>query len=78
MFCIGKFARRLSLQYRIRSQHWHRRSLQSLVKHLDSPIEFMIANDPSVVPEMIEQIDHQFALVSQTDFGALIHVADVD
>ena len=27
---------------------------------------------------MIEQIDHQLALVSQTDLGALIHVADVD
>src|SRR6266436_1111711 len=66
MFRIGKLARRLSLQYRIRSQHWHRRSLQSLVKRFDPPIEFVIANDPGVVTKMIKQINHQFSLVSQT------------
>ena len=78
MFRIRKFARGLSLQYRVRSQHRHCRSLQRLVKCLNSPIEFVIANDPRIVIEMIKQIDHQFPFGPQTDFGALIHVADVD
>ena len=38
----------------------------------------MIADDPGVVFEMIEQIDHQRALVSKADVSPLIHVADVD
>ena len=38
----------------------------------------MITDDPRVVFEMIEQIDHQLALVAEADVGALIHVADVD
>jgi len=38
----------------------------------------MIADDPGVVFEMIEQVDHQRALVSKADVSALIHVADVD
>src|SRR5206468_228332 len=52
MFRIGKFARRLPLQHRVHSQHRHSRSLQSLVKWLDSPIEFVIANDQRVVCRM--------------------------
>src|SRR6266566_6511948 len=78
MFRIGKFARRLPLQHRVHSQHRHSRSLQSLVKWLDSPIEFVIANDPRVVSEMIKQIDHQLTFAMQADLGALIDVADVD
>ena len=38
----------------------------------------MIADDPRVVFEMIEQIDHQRALVSKAHVGALIYVADID
>src|SRR5881397_1279348 len=38
----------------------------------------MIADDPGVVFEMIEQIDHQRALVSQANVSPLIHVTDVD
>src|SRR5262245_39607866 len=38
----------------------------------------MIADDPGVVLEMIEEIDHQRALVSEADVSPLIHVADVD
>ena len=48
------------------------------MKCLDSPIEFVIADDPGVVFEVIKQIDHQFAFVPQTDFCALIYVANVD
>ena len=43
-----------------------------------SPIEFMIADDPGVVLEMIQQIDHQRPSVSEADISALIHVADID
>src|SRR5437899_822672 len=78
MVSIGKFACRLSLQYRVRSQHRHCRSLQCLVKGFDSPIKFVIANDPGVVTKMIKQIDHQFPFVPQTDLCALIYVADID
>jgi hypothetical protein len=38
----------------------------------------MIAYDPGVIFEMIEQIDHQRALVSEADVSALVYVADVD
>src|SRR5947199_5787458 len=78
MIRIGKVARRLSVQGRVHSKHLHSRSLESLVKWLDSPIEFVIANDPRVVSEMIKQIDHQLTFAMQADLGALIDVADVD
>ena len=38
----------------------------------------MITNDPRVVFEMIEKIDHQRTLVSEADVGALIHIPDID
>ena len=38
----------------------------------------MIADNPRVVFQMIEEIDHQRAVCAQTDIGALIDVADVD
>src|SRR6266498_1421266 len=38
----------------------------------------MIADDPGVIFEMIKQVDHQRALVSKADVGALIYFADVD
>ena len=38
----------------------------------------MIANDPCVVFEVIEEIDHQCAVGAQADIGALINVTDVD
>ena len=38
----------------------------------------MIADDPGVIFEMVEQIDHQRAFVSKADIGALIYVADVN
>jgi hypothetical protein len=41
-------------------------------------IEFVIAHDPSVVLEMIEQVDHQRAFVAEADVSALIYVTDVD
>src|SRR4029077_3449077 len=41
-------------------------------------IELMITNHPRVVSEVIEKIDHQFALVSEAHLCALIDVADVD
>ena len=47
-------------------------------KRLDPPIELMIADNPRVVSEMIEQIDHQLAFVAQTDIRPLIDIADVD
>ncbi len=78
MFRIGNRAGRLSIQDRVRRQHRHLRSPQRACKRLDSPIEFVIANNPRVVFEMIKQIDHQLALVTQADVGALIHVPDID
>ena len=78
MSCVGKFASGLCLQHHVRGQNRHCRSLQSLVKRLDPPIEFVITHDPGVVLEVIELIDHQLALVSQTNVGALIHVAHID
>jgi len=38
----------------------------------------VVADDPGVVFQMIEQVDHQRAVCSQTDVGSLINVADVD
>src|SRR3954467_9406771 len=38
----------------------------------------MIADHPGVVFEVIEKIDHQFALVSEAHLCALIDVADID
>ena len=79
MFRIRKFAGRFSFQSTCSQPELALLDLcNACSKRLDSPIEFVIADDPGVVFEMIEQIDHQFALVSQADFSALIHVADVD
>src|SRR4029077_3676669 len=44
----------------------------------DTPIEFVIADNPGVVAEIIEQIDHQLAFIAQTDVGALINIACID
>src|SRR4029077_4532277 len=41
-------------------------------------IELMITNHPRVVSEVIEKIDHQFALVSKAHLCALIDIADID
>ena len=41
-------------------------------------IELVIANHPGVVFEVIEKIDHQFALVSEAHLCTLIDVADID
>ena len=38
----------------------------------------MIAHDPRVVFQMIEEIDHERAVGSQADIGALVNVAYVD
>ena len=54
MFRIGKFAGWFSLEHCVRSQHWHCRTLQRLLKRLHSPVELMIADNPCVVFEMIE------------------------
>src|SRR6266480_3408289 len=78
MLQIGTCAGRLSVQDRVCSQHLHCRSLQRIDKRLDSPIELMIAGDPCVVFEMIKEIDHQLALVAQTDVRPLRDVAHVD
>src|SRR5436190_9397829 len=78
MLRIRKFTGRLALQQRVRSQDWHCRSLQGLLKRRDSPVELMIADNPCVVFEMIEQVDHQFAFAAQADFSALINIPDID
>ncbi len=38
----------------------------------------MIADDPGVVFQIIEEIDHERAVRSQADIGPLINVADVN
>ena len=38
----------------------------------------MIPDDPRVVFQMIEEIDHERAVGPQADLGALVNVADVD
>ena len=38
----------------------------------------MIADDPGVVFQMIEKIDHERAVRAQTDVGSLVNVADVN
>ena len=38
----------------------------------------MIPDDPRVVVQMIEKIDHDGAVGAQADVGALVNVADVD
>jgi hypothetical protein len=78
MFCIAKIAGGDSIQRDIRRQHWHFRSCQHVQKYLDAPIKFVIAHDPGVVFEIIEQVDHQLAFRAQSDIGALINVANVD
>ena len=38
----------------------------------------MIADDPGVVFQMIEKIDHERAVRAQTDVGSLVNVADIN
>ena len=38
----------------------------------------MVPDDPRVVLEIIEQIDHQLALAAPSDVGALINITNVD
>src|SRR6266508_1464620 len=78
VFCIGKFAGWFSFEYCVRTQHRHCRTLQYLLKRLHSPVELMVADNPRVVFEIIEQIDHQLALGPQPNICSLIHVADID
>ena len=78
MFRIRKFAGWFSFERCVRSQHWHCRALQYLLKRLHSPVELMVADNPCVAFEMIEQIDHQLALAAQPNVRSLIHVADID
>jgi len=47
-------------------------------ERLHAPIEFVIADDPGVVFQIIEEIDHERAVRSQADIGALVDIADVD
>src|SRR5947208_10951136 len=47
-------------------------------KWIHTPIEFMVADNPGVVSEIVEQIDHQLAFAPPSEIGALINIADVD
>src|SRR5207302_7815441 len=58
MLRIRKFAGWSSLQDCVGGEHRHCRSSQRLHKRFGPPVELMIANDPRVVLEIIEQIDH--------------------
>jgi len=51
---------------------------QRIHKRLRAPVEFVIADDPCVVFQVIEEIDHQRAVRAQADVSTLINVADVD
>ena len=48
------------------------------MERFDSPIELVISDDPCVVIEMIEEINHQPALISQAHVRAFIDVANID
>src|SRR5437660_12552802 len=47
-------------------------------KWVHAPIEFMVPNNPRVVFEMIEEINHQLAFAAQPHLGALINITDID
>src|SRR5262245_9161372 len=75
---VWKFTGRFSFHQYVRGKDRHVRSLQCILKAFHPPIEFMIADDPSIVFEMVEQIDHERAIVSKADVSALVNVTDVD
>ena len=71
-------ASRLSFEKRVGRQHRHFRSLDGAQKRLDAPIELVVTDDPGVVAQEIEEIDHHPATIAEREFGPLIDVANVD
>jgi hypothetical protein len=78
IFRIRNFASPSSFHQRIRGQHRHRRFFNGMQKRFDAPVKLVVANDPSVVFQMIEQVDHQLTLGAQANIGALINITHVD
>jgi len=75
---IQDFAAGFSFHRHVRCQHRHFGFCQRVHERLHAPIEFVIADDPGVVIQMIEKIDHERAVRAQTDVGSLVNVADVN
>ena len=75
---IQNFAAGFSFPRHVRCHHRHFGFCQRVHERLHAPIEFVIANDPGVVFQIIEEIDHERAVRSQADIGALVDIADVD
>ena len=78
MLGIQTIAGRNPFHRHVGRQHRHCRSSQRVGEYVDAPVEFMIADDPRVVFQVVKQIDHQFTLAAQPNLGALINVADVN
>jgi hypothetical protein len=56
----------------------HGGKLHRLRERLDAPVELVIADDPRIVPQRIEQADHERASRREAWLGALVNVADID
>ena len=67
-----------SFHRHVRRQYRHFRFHERVQERLHAPIELVITDDPGVVFQMIEKINHQPAVRTQADIGALINVPDVD
>ena len=78
MMRVAEVAGSVAMEKRVRGQHRHGGALDPVEEWLDAPIEFMIPNQPGVVTEEIEELDHHPALIGEGELRALIDVADVD
>ena len=45
---------------------------------LNTPVKLVIANDPGIIPEQVEELDHHQALIGERELGALIDVANIN
>ena len=75
---ITEVAGGFALEQGIGRQDRHGGALDGMKEGFDAPVELVIANDPGIVPEQVEELDHHPALIGERELGALVDVANID
>src|SRR5262245_52475215 len=78
MIGLAEDAGRLSGKGGVRRQDRHPRCANRAKERFDPPVEFVVPDDPGVVAQEIEELDHSSSLISEPKLGALINVSDIE